>query len=398
MWRAAKDPAFLGVVLSKTQSDTSNIARRVRASAESVPQLIKLETQNLTDLVFSGGGRILFRPSSPHAVRGIDSLTVCFLDEAAFLDDLLLESIWLAAIPAMEMVGKDARIILQSTPFGRAGFFFNRFIANNGNKDVFEEIDSVREGGSNGYKFWVDENGWGKHLIHWRAHPIYGSDNNYIENICKVKQISESSARQEYDLEFSTTELNIFPAEIVHACISGTWEAPNSKHPHYIACDCSTTGNDYTVAIVFKFVDNILHVVHMYRQRKRTLDYNIDSISKLIREYQPIAVAVERNGVGAVFIEQLVKANPQVRIDPFLTTRESKRESMTRLLFALENRLVKFPACVIADELKAFQRNGSKMEAGTGFHDDTVISLAAGVSISPIKFNESKFDLSFASR
>jgi hypothetical protein len=68
---------------------------------------------------------------------------------------------------------------------------------------------------------------------------------------------------------------------------------------------------------------------------------------------------------------------------------------MTRLLFALENRLVSFPACVIADELKGFQRNGSKMEAASGQHDDTVISMAAGVSISPIKFNDSTFDLSF---
>jgi Terminase RNaseH-like domain len=395
MWRAAKDPAFLGVVLSKTQSDTSNVARRVRASAESVPELIKLKTQNLTDLVFAGGGRILFRPSSPHAVRGIDSLSVCFLDEASFLDDLLLESIWLAAIPAMEMVGKDARIILQSTPYGRSGFFYDRFVANNGDIDIFEEIDAVRESGSSGYRHWVDNNGWAKHLIHWRAHPIYGSDENYIENICKVKQISESSARQEYDLEFATTELNIFPAEVVHACISGTWEEPTSKHPYYIACDCSSTGNDYTVAIVFKFVENKLSVVHMFRQRKRTLDYYIDSISKLIRDYQPIAVAVERNGIGAVFIEQLIKSNPQIRIEPFLTTRESKRESMTRLLFALENRLVSFPACVIADELKGFQRNGSKMEAASGQHDDTVISMAAGVSISPIKFNDSTFDLSF---
>ena len=108
-----------------------------------------------------------------------------------------------------------------------------------------------------------------------------------------------------------------------------------------------------------------------------------------------MAVAVERNGVGQVFVEQLSKAWPRVRIDSIATTKESKGEMITRLLWALEEGLITYPACPIVDELLVYARDGQKYGAPSGYHDDTVMALAFLTTVSPLRFQSGTFDLSF---
>ena len=136
-------------------------------------------------------------------------------------------------------------------------------------------------------------------------------------------------------------------------------------------------------------------VVQMYRERKRTVDYNLDGIGKLITEYRPLAVAVERNGVGQVFVEQLSKVHNQVRVDSIATTKESKAEMITRLLWALEEGLIEFPICPIVDELLVYARDGQKYGAPSGYHDDSVMALAFLATVTPLRFQAGTFDLSF---
>ena len=393
LWRAAREPGFLGVVLSKGFADTSNIAKRIRAMADSAPDMINLQTKNLTDLVLEGGGRILFRPSTPNGVRGLESVSMLVFDEAAFVPSIDL--LYTAALPATEMCGEDARIVLMSTPWGRSGFFFERLAANNGSYDLLEEAEKIRTPDSNGWRSWIDTAGWAKVLIHWRAHPIYSSDPNYIETIKLRKQLTDTTARQEYDLEFENSEQNVFPAEYVRRCSSGAYEVPNPEGTYYISVDTSTTGGDYTVALVGRYERGKVRIVEMFRKRKMTLDYNLLKIGELIEAYKPITVGIERNGVGQVFVEQLTKRYPGVRVEGLLTTRESKSEMVTRILYCLEQEAVSFPPSVIVDELMAFRRDGMKLEAPPGQHDDTVMSLGFLLTISPVRRQIGSFDLSF---
>jgi hypothetical protein len=393
LWRACREPGFLGVVLSKGQADTANIAKRIRMMADSNPELIELATKNLTDLRIVGGGRILFRPATPNGVRGLESVSMLLFDEVAFIPSIDL--LYTAALPATEMCGGDARIVLMSTPYGRAGFFYERLATGNAGRDLLEEAELCRAPGSSGWRCWIDENGWAKVLLHWRAHPLYGADPNYIETTMKRKQLTESTARQEYDLYFTADDLTIFPAEAVKACARGSWAGPVEEGSYYISVDTSAMGGDYTVAMVGRYEKGAVAVVHMYRQRKRTVDYNLDAIGALITEYKPLVVAIERNGVGQVFVEQLSKAHPQVKIDSFATTKESKNEMVTRLLWCLEQEKVSYPVCPIVDELLVYQRDGQKLTAPSGAHDDTVMALAFLVTASPIRFQQGTFDLSF---
>lgn len=393
LWRACREPGFLGVVLSKGQADTSNLCKRARMMADSAPEMIELATKNLTDLQVVGGGRILFRPATPAGTRGLQSVGMVLFDEAAFIPGM--DVLFTATMPATEMCGSDARILLMSTPFGQSGFFYERLISGNGSRDLLEEAESCRAEGSSGVRKWVDENGWAKVLLHWRAHPIYSSDANYIETTMRTKQMTESTARQEYDLSFIADDMTVFPAQAVKDCARGSWEGADPEGSYYLGVDTSTVGGDYTVAMVGRYEKGSVRVVQMYRQRKRTVDYNLDAIGKLIDEYNPMAVAVERNGVGQVFVEQLSKAWPRVRIDSIATTKESKAEMITRLLWALEEGLISYPACSIVDELLVYARDGEKYGAPSGYHDDTVMALAFLATVSPLRFQSGTFDLSF---
>ena len=393
LWRACKEPGFLGVVLSKGQADTANIAKRIRMMADSNPELIELATKNLTDLRIVGGGRILFRPATPNGVRGLESVSMLLFDEVAFIPQIDL--LYTSALPSTEMCGPDARIVLLSTPYGKAGFFYERLITGNAGRDPHEEVNACRAPGSDGYRQWIDENGWAKVLIHWRAHPLYSADPDYIGTVMKRKQLSETTARQEYDLEFHADDLTVFPAEAVKACARGNWEGPMEEGAYFLGVDTSTVGGDYTVALVGKYEKGRVSVVHMYRERRRTVDYNLDSIGRLINDYKPLAVAIERNGVGQVFVEQLSKVHKKTRIDAIATTRESKHEMITRLLWALEEEVVGYPICPIVDELLVYQRDGQKYSAPSGRHDDTVMALAFLATVSPLRYQSGTFDLSF---
>jgi hypothetical protein len=393
LWRACREPGFLGVVLSKGQADTANIAKRIRMMADSNPELIELATKNLTDLRIVGGGRILFRPATPNGVRGLESVSMLLFDEVAFIPSIDL--LYTAALPATEMCGPDARIVLMSTPYGQSGFFYERLISGNGGRDLMEEADRCRAEGSNGYREWIDENGWAKVLLHWRAHPIYSSDPHYIETIMKRKQLTETTARQEYDLHFTADDFQVFPPEAVKNCIRGSWEGPVSGAGYFIGVDSSTIGGDYTVAIVGKYEKGEVQVVQMYRERKRTVEYSLEAIGKLIEEYQPLIVGVERNGVGQVFVEQLSKKHKNIKIESIATTRESKHEMITRLLWSLEEGLVGYPTSPIVDELLVYARDGEKYSAPSGYHDDTVMALALLTTVTPLRYKSGHFDLSF---
>ncbi len=393
LWRACREPGFLGVVLSKGQADTANLCKRARMMADSNPEMIELATKNLTDLRIVGGGRILFRPATPNGVRGLESVSMLFFDEIAFIPQV--DMLYTAAMPSTEMCGPDARILMMSTPWGKSGFFYERLISGNGARDLLEEANLCRSEGSTGFRQWIDENGWAKVLLHWRAHPIYSQDPDYIKTTMKRKQMTEATARQEYDLEFHSDDMTVFPAEAVKSCATGSWEGSDPEGTYFLGVDTSTVGGDYTVVMVGRYAKGRVSVVHMYRQRKRTVDYNLDAIGKLVQEYKPLACAVERNGVGQVFVEQLSKVHTKTRIDSIATTRESKAEMITRLLWALEEGLVEYPLSPIVDELLVYARDGQKYGAPSGYHDDTVMALAFLVSVTPLRFQSGTFDLSF---
>lgn len=383
--KACLNPGYAAVVLSKSQVDTSNIARRVRRMVDSLA--VRLETDSLTDIQIQGGGRLIFRNSTPNGCRGLESISDILYDEAGFVDGI--DRIFDAASPSQEMVGDDARAIVLSTPAGKSGWYWEMLANGNDGRDIEGVCNQVKSGGIDPCQHWVDDSGWGKFIVHWLGHPIYSQIPNYLEQIQKKKKLSWSTIEQEYNLSFQESERNVFPSDLVRNCAIGSYCLPSKEESYYMGVDTSNQGEDYTVAVVIKIDDDgMKEVVYLYRDRKRTMDYHIEKISEAIRNYRPRKIAVEvTGGTGQVYLEKLSSKHNGRDFEPIRTTSSSKPVLIDRLLLELERFAILFPReCAIFDELLVYSRSkNGKMSAPSNAHDDCVMALSFALSVCPEK-------------
>lgn len=374
LWRSCQNPGYLGLVFSKTQTDSSLLARRMKRMIASLG--LKTATENLSDIEIQGHGRILFRNSKPDSARGIESVVDVFLDELAFLETG--KEVYDALAPAMQMVGDKARVFAVSTPNGKSGFYWDLLNSGNESKDIELICNRVSKEESEPFQYWVDDGGWGKVLIHWKAHPIYGNNPNFLEEVHQKQKLSWTTIQQEYNLSFTEAQTAVFSAELVRQGAVGSFEVFRDEEAEYfIGLDTSTTGSDYTVAIVLKCKKGLFSVSEIYRKRQETSEFHLYKIGELIRKYKPENVGIEiTGGVGAIYLEELSKQFKGIKFTGIRTTGDSKPTLVSGVLLVLERAILSFPASSpIVDELLNFRRQGKKLEASAGKHDDVVMAL-----------------------
>jgi phage FluMu gp28-like protein len=372
-------------VLSLGQRETIDLARRVRFAIESLaPMGVTTTTDTLTDIQINGGGRLLFRPSNENSTRGLPAVTHCLLDEAAFVDNV--DRIYQAVIPATSTVA-NPRIVVVSTPNGSQGWYYN--LLANDDTDLVTTCDLVRDGSLDPYQQWSAGN-TGKVLIHWKCHPKFSQQTDYLDRIAQETGLTETVIAQEYDLSFSDQDEAVFPASLVResATIEELSKTSREGCSYYIGVDGSTVGNDYTVATVLEYdtKTSVYSMVDIYRKRKGSIEGDIYKIGELIDKYSPNVVAVESNGVGAIFLEQLANNHRSIKVSGVHTSQESKISMVERLSLAMEKGALKLPkSSVVTQEMLSFRRVGKKLEASPGNHDDCVMSLAVCVSMTDFK-------------
>lgn len=384
LWEAKDNPAYLAVVFSKTQSDTANIARRVRTMSASHPD-IELETENLKDLKLKDGGRIVFKASTPHGARGLESVSAILFDECAFVPDI--EEIYGSALPSTEMLGEDARIILLSTPNGAKGFYYQRAAEANGDRNLLDVCRQVRAGEVDPVQWWVDDGGWVKFVVHWRAHPIYSQRPDYLGTIKKRQKLTEAQLQREYNLSFDEASNALFQPALVHSAQCGEWLPRRQQRQYLVGIDPSFGGEDYFVCQVWDCTEPPYSLVAEFRENRRTKDYYRDRCLRLFDEYQPVAIAIEQNSGGSLYIDEFMVLRPGLRIEPVVTTQRSKLVHTDRLVLLLERGHLRFPPeAPIGEEMINFQEmvneatGTRKREAAFGKHDDTVMAAAIAMT------------------
>jgi phage terminase large subunit-like protein len=380
LWRACLNPGYLGLVFSKTQSDSSLIARRMKRMIVSLG--LKTATENLSDIEILGRGRILFRSSKPESGRGIESVVDVFYDEWAFVETA--KEVHDAVAPSQQMVGNAAREFVVSTPNGKTGFYWDLLSNGNGNRDVELICNQLSKGNSEPFQHWTDSGGWGKVLIHWKSHPIYGGNPNFLQEVHEKQKLSWTTIKQEYDLSFEESETNVFKAQIVRNGAVGALERErDTQCGYYIGIDTSTTGEDYSVAIVLKKEQKAYSVVAMYRKRQQSSEYHLYQIGELITRYKPSKVAIEvTGGPGQIYLENLSKQFAGIAFEAIRTTGDSKPTMVSSLQLALEKQILKFPAdSVLIEELLSFKREGKKLSAPNGKHDDALMALCFALTV-----------------
>ena len=299
LWKAYQDPSFLAVFFSKTQTDSSDIALRVKLMVSSYSG-IETEYSSTTNIQLKNGGRLIFKPATPNAARSIPSAHALIYDECAFVPKI--EEIYAASQPATALV-EDSYTVMISTPNGCSGFFWDYCSSGNGDRNFLKECEKAREKGVN---WWVDGDGWLKFLLHYKAHPTYSQDENYLETVKNKYKLPESRVQQEFNLNFQIDTRTLIsrdwleyynpkPSDTYERIIQ-SWDtaATDKKSSAYWACSTWGISNgDY-------------YLLDCYWE-KHQYTSGIKAVKAQQRKWRPHLVLIEDKSTGIILNQDLPK-------------------------------------------------------------------------------------------
>ena len=253
------------------------------------------------------------------------------------------------------MQGGNPRIVLESTPNGATGWFYELCMA------------SLK-----------GENDWKLHFYPYHLFPEYQQegweetkrkelgrffDQEYPSNIESCFLTSGNGYFSNLEISFESTNNQFITSHIYSAGID------------------FGQSNDFTVMTVIDRTDNkqvdFLHLNKMSWNLQRL------EIIKMYRKWNLQSVRAEVNSIGSVNIEEL--ENSGLVVERFTTTNQSKNLIMQQLYTALENGLQLLDNPIQKMELLSIQSKQTQtglwtISAPNGLHDDFVISLALAVS------------------
>ncbi|BAZ71454.1 hypothetical protein NIES4106_62510 (plasmid) [Fischerella sp. NIES-4106] len=381
---ACLNAASSSVCFMRNGDDVGSLSRRIKQMLQGLSNYVEPANDAVGYVKLKSLGDIYIKNSSREGIRSLDSITNQLYDESAFIETI--EQIYGASSAASALVGDKVSKLIVSTPSARSGWYWSKLTENN-DIDIEETCKRVASGelwrDIPGVFYWVDSAGTLKLVLHWRCHPVYSKidkeyPGGYLAYRMKQDSVEEEVALREYDLRFIDSAVSVFTSEIVRANATGTHETTKEKGArYYLGIDTSTLGSDYFVAPVLKKVKDKYSLVHLYRRRQQTNEYHLYQVGDIVRKYDVDAIGIEvTGGVGQIYYEQLCKEFPDVEIIPIRTTGDSKPAMISSLLLALERQVLSYPAnSPVVDELLNFRRQGAKLEAASGKHDDCVMGL-----------------------
>ena len=365
-------PGCTCLFVSLTQPASSLVAKRARLVIESLGEYTSLMTDAVSTLTFHNGSTIHFRGSGLDSGRGIDSVSYLVFDEIAFqprAGDLIA-----ALAPSQSMLGKDARMILLSTPAGQEGAFYQRLVANN-EIDLLQTIEGIRDGSEPPTLFYRDTTNVLKVVLSWRAHPIYSQDVNYLETIARRYNLPVELVEREYNLSFTHSDVSVFSPRLIqdNFTLTLTRQIEYGTKEYYSCVDPSGLGKDYCVALIFSIdKEGCIEIVDYYRAKSKPTSIDVNAIWKLCDKYRVDVGVCEENGLGSIVRQELNKS--YYSFEPVLTGQGTKEARIQALLVLLENGRIKFPDNEkFRSEFLSFSRIGNRLEAATGATDDIVM-------------------------
>jgi len=188
------------------------------------------------------------------------------------------------------------------------------------------------------------------------------------------RSLPEDVFRQEYMAEFMEDSAGVF--RNVDACLTPDTGGCDARQV-VIGCDIAKH-TDWTVLVAMDAASGRCFAMERFNQ----LDWPIqkERIVTFARRWRG-RVILDATGIGDPIYDDLKRVLPD--IEPFKLTAGSKTELVQRLIVALEQRQVSWPAPwqVLTAEMKRFEyviapAGGISYGAPSGYHDDCVMSLA----------------------
>lgn len=312
--------------------------------------VIKSSHVNNLEITLINGRKILVRGAdNPDSLRGV-SLVYLVMDEVAFIKQDVWEKILRAALS-----DKKGRALFISTPSGRNWFY-----------DVFK---LGQEGTDEEWKSW-----------HFTTADNETIDPKEIE--AAKRSLSSFAFKQEYLSSFDTAGADVFKQEWVKK-----GSEPNNGS-YVIAIDLAgfediAAGSqnkkrlDETAIAIVKVADNGDWFVKEIQHGRWDIKDTCFRILKVIKEYEPIQIGIERgtakNAVMTVLQDMMRQYNTFAHIQ---TLTHGNKKKTDRVIWALQGRFEHGKVILNEDEDWAEFEDQLIMFPTKGVHDDLVDALA----------------------
>lgn len=289
-----------------------------------------------------------FSMESPTAIRGYTISGILVMDEAAFFPIQLPsgeDPYYNVIYPIIK--ARKPKVLVISTPNGRQGMFYDLYLKALNKVDKYREITA----------------------------SIYDDELMSKEEIEKLKEGYPPLAfAQEFEVKFLDNALTVFPN--FETCFDITTYETSKRC--WIGIDPSSVGTDDTILTVVNDRNEV-------RQHKvdGSLDQKYAMLASLINGYNPTAIYMEDNSIGAVMANEVrKKLLRKSNFYTFTTTNESKKEYISILAVDIAKNDIHFEEGnkLLYSELSTFTFRLTKggnvtYAARDGYHDDCVTSL-----------------------
>ncbi len=186
-------PNSLTIMISPSDRQSGELFKTTRQMVHEAGIPVSPDDDNKRSMTLLNGARLIALPSNADTVRGFAAATMIIIDEAAFAADDILPAI----TPMMATTSDKAKLILLSSPNGRAGFFF----------EAYQGAQKAK-----GWRRWHVPSTDCPHIA-----PQYLAD--------KRVELGEMMYKQEYLAEFVTDGLNPIDVEAFRDSVDPSMKA-----------------------------------------------------------------------------------------------------------------------------------------------------------------------------
>lgn len=358
-------------VLANKAAQAREIMQRIQMSFEFLPKFLQaaVQTYNKSSIKFANESEIFTAASSSSSIRG-RSLSMCYIDEAAFLRDDM--TFYESTYPVISS-GKKSRVIITSTPNGTRGLFYKLW------KESEAELNS--------YKRFV---------VTWDMVP--GRDEAWKQE--QIGNTSPEQFRQEHDCVFRGSSNSLLSGHTLERLISHEvvdkhgdieiFEQPKEGHEYLITVDTSRgVGSDYSAFVVFDISDMPYRVVAKYKNNRISPMIYPTIVYNAATHYNEAQVLIEINDIGGqvadilfhdLEYEEIVQVsmeknrqvmgmggNPRLGVR---TTTAVKSVGCANVKTMIEKGVLELIDHDIIDEFGTFVPKGKSYEADVDCHDD----------------------------
>lgn len=386
------------LVVATKQEVAKNLVLKVRVMFDNLPTwMINLANatsieDNKLSLRLTNGSQIKAVASTGDSGRS-EALSMLIIDEAAFIEENKVSSLWTSTSQTLATGGKA---IVLSTPNGTGNWFHK----------MYTDAETTPN-----HKFKTTK-------LPWYVHPE--RDSNWRKE--QDELLGARMAAQECDCDFSTSGNTVIAPEVIdfydktfvkepmeRRGFDGNywiWKAPDFSKNYIVSADVARgDGSDYSAFHVLEA--ETLEQVAEYRGQIATKDFG-NMLYGVACEYNDALLVIENANIGWAVIQPVIDrgyknlyyslrdsvlvSDPLMHIKkgydlkdtsemiPGFTTSPKNRPMMiSKLEEYMRNREIIIRSKRTIGESKTFIFRGSKPEAQTGYNDDLILALCIGL-------------------